>query len=154
MSVPSERPNAFDTPHSSKHPRGVLNVCRRVSAVLVTLALAVSNTGACFGWLSTPEARMACCSEGAECPMHKSDTHNSEQSRTQSQTTADNCCAASEKDSAPLPSPLVLDGAIALVASPVQVLAPTTAIQPQSGRTIPLPGAQVPKHLLLSVFLV
>ena len=76
------------------------------------------------------------------------------QSRTQSQTTADNCCAASEKDTAPLPSPLVLDGAIALVASPVQVVAPTTVIQPQPARTIPPPGAQVRKHLLLSVFLV
>jgi hypothetical protein len=110
----------------------------------------------CAGWLATPEARMACCADGQTCPMHKSDADDTASARVISQAEADSCCAASEKDSsAPSPSTFVLNVSLAIVPSPVHMVVAATAVQPDAWRTLtPLPTTHVPKHLLLSVFLV
>ena len=57
----------------------------------------------CEGWLSTAEARMACCANEQECPMHKAGQHPSGSNQRISQSDADRCCAASE-DGDSLPS--------------------------------------------------
>jgi hypothetical protein len=129
---------------------------RRFSAVFVTLALVAGQAGVCAGWMPTPEARMRCCSDEAPCPMHKSDSEDDGAKRVVSQAEADTCCAASENDtSAPSSSTFNLNVPLAVFPSPLHVVLPATATPTSARRTlIPLPLSHVPKHVLLSVFLV
>jgi hypothetical protein len=132
----------------------VLTFRKRVSSlILVAVVLSISPAALCGGWLSAPEARLACCSEGGMCPMHKSDP-NDPTAMTQAQ--ADSCCAASEKrDSSPPTATAGLLVPLALVASPVRFSVPAGGAQLDAWRTlVPIPGTHVPRHLLLSVFLV
>jgi len=105
--------------------------------------------------MATPEARMACCSDDGLCPMHKPDSEDGS-TRVVTQAEADRCCAASEhEDSAPSPTGPRFFLTLAVVLSPIPALLP----EPQPHRDIwraslPLPTDSVPKHLLLSVFLV
>jgi hypothetical protein len=97
---------------------------------------------------------MACCVDGGHCPMHKS-AHGSATAKVISQADADGCCAASQRDhSTPSPTfvPLV---SLALVVSPIPVVVLSAVVSPDIWHALaPLPGSQVPRHLLLSVFLV
>lgn len=129
---------------------------RPVSAVLVIVALAAGNVAVCAGWLATPEARMACCSEGGSCPMHKADSDDSGAARVITQAEADSCCAASEQnDPAPSSSIFVASVTLAVIPSPVPFVSAITAAQSDRRRRIvPVPGARLPKHLRLSVLLV
>jgi hypothetical protein len=119
------------------------------------LTLSVGSLAVCAGWQATPEARMACCTNGTSCPMHKSESHRSGSKRVISQVQADNCCAAAStrtqssiavttflvSDATPLPP------VAAVVAVPLRALQTWRAL-------VPLPASAVPKHLLLSVLLV
>jgi hypothetical protein len=111
----------------------------------------------CAGWLSTPEARMACCANEQECPLHKSDRRLSPSSQKVSQTDADQCCATSEHGDS-LPSSAKVTGAfdsLALIPSvlPIAFVSPLARVDelheaassPPTGRS---------RHLLLSVFLI
>jgi hypothetical protein len=125
---------------------------RRIVASALSLMLSSAGVGICAGWAATPEARMACCAKGGDCPMHKS----AQGSATAiSQTDADGCCAASEREhSTPSPT-FVPSGSLALVVSPISIIVPSTVVPPDVWHAlVPLPGSQVPRHLLLSVFLV
>ena len=99
---------------------------------------------------------MACCTDGAACPMHKTAAHASGSKHVVSQAQADSCCAKSARnDSATTGSGFVRSSALALAPSPVPVILPTlrsplTAWDP----LLPLPRSPLRKHLLLSVFLV
>jgi len=134
----------------------VVILVRRASAVVALLALVVGNIAVCAGWQATPEARMACCMDGATCPMHKSDRHEHSSKRVVSQAQADSCCAsaAQRHDSAAAGSTFAASGVIVLV--PVAVFTvPVSAFASQEWRAlVPLPVSSTPKHLLLSVFLV
>jgi hypothetical protein len=129
---------------------------RRVAAFVAALALCAGNVAVCAGWQATPEARMACCMDGATCPMHKSDKHEHFSRHVVSQAQADSCCAAAaqRRDSAAAGSTFAASGVIALVpiaAFGVQV----RAFMSQQWRAlVPLPVSSTPKHLLLSVLLV
>lgn len=129
---------------------------RSFSAVLIILVLATGNGAACAGWMATPEARMACCSDEGSCPMHTSDSHGSSRSRPISQAEADSCCAASEKeDAASSPSTFVLNVSLAVVPGPVQLVMPVPAAPPDGWRSLASrAGTHVARHLLLSVLLV
>jgi hypothetical protein len=146
----------FDRFSPVQHPRVVVILVRRASAVVALLAMVVGNIAVCAGWQATPEARMACCMDGTTCPMHKSDSHEHSSKRVVSQAQADSCCAAAAQrhDSAAAGSTFTASGVIALV--PVTVLTvPTGPITSQEWRAlVPLPVSSTPKHLLLSVFLV
>ena len=98
---------------------------------------------------------MACCDDGT-CPMHKSDGHEPGSKNVVSQTQADSCCAGSERnDSATADSAFVVSGSLALAPSPVPIILPTITPDFDGWRArVPLPGTPVPRHLLLSVFLV
>ena len=74
------------------HPRRVITVAKRLSALALALALMAGNAAVCAGWMSSPEARMACCSEGGACPMHRGSSHDSGSDRV-TQAQADSCCA-------------------------------------------------------------
>jgi hypothetical protein len=132
---------------------------RCVSAVLLALALGAGNAAGCAGWMATPEARMACCSDEASCTMHQShsETHDGGPKRAVSQAEADRCCAASEgDDSVPSASTVAFVVTLGLVIGPV---VPASIPQAEAHgdlwrASVPIPAARVPKHLLLSVFLV
>jgi len=129
---------------------------RRGAAFVAALALCAGNVAVCAGWQATPEARMACCMDGATCPMHKSDRHEHSSRRAVSQAEADSCCAAAaqRRDSAAAGSTFATSGVMALV--PVAAfIVPVSAFMSQDWRAlVPLPVSSTPKHLLLSVLLV
>jgi hypothetical protein len=134
----------------------VASLARRVAAVVAILALAAGNVAVCAEWQGTPEARMACCTNGTSCPMHKSEGHDGSSKNTVSQAQADSCCAASaqRRESSSPGSTFVQSGVIALVPAAVFPL-PATELRPQEWRAlVPLQASSVPKHLLLSVLLV
>ena len=133
-----------------------MSFTRRIVAALLTLVLAAGQASVCAGWMPTPEARMACCSDDGPCPMHKSDSEDDESKRVVSQAEADRCCAASEQDdSAPSPTGPAFFVTLAVALSPVSALIPDPQAAVELWRaSVPIPTTHVPKHLLLSVFLV
>ena len=133
----------------------MLSFGRRLSAVFLALALAAGQAGVCAGWMATPEARMACCSENGPCPMHTSESEDGP-TGVVTQAEADRCCAASEhEDSTPSQSNAGVFLTLAVALSPVPALLPEPEPHPGIWRaSVPIPVSHVPKHLLLSVFLV
>ena len=124
--------------------------------MVAVLTLSVGNLPICAGWQSTPEARMACCTNGTTCPMHKSESRGSGSTHVMSQAQADSCCAAaSNRTQASTSDPaFVLSNATALPVS-ASVVVPVAVPALQEWRAlVPLPVSPVPKHLLLSVLLV
>lgn len=135
--------------------RGMRSGNRLVCLVLM-LAVAAGQAGLCAGWTPTPESRMACCSEGGACPMHTADSESTGTPHAVSQVEADRCCAASEdSDSAPSPTNVLLPVTLAVVVGPIADLLPVLQPRLAVWAASEPPGAtRVPKHLLLSVFLV
>lgn len=131
---------------------------RRVASLALSVVFSVGGVGLCAGWEATPEARMACCASGNICPMRNSapGADASDPRHVVSQAEADNCCASSERDDSTPPSlafiPVV---ALAHVVSPVASVVDPAATPFDAWRAfVPLPGSHVPKHVLLSVFLI
>jgi hypothetical protein len=87
--------------------------------------------------------------------MHESDSEDGP-TRVVSQAEADRCCAASEPgDSAPSPTGPAFSVTLGVALRPDPVLLPEPEPQPDIWRaSLPKPASHVPKHLLLSVFLV
>jgi hypothetical protein len=136
--------------------RSVPIVIRRLSAVLLAVGLLAGNAAVCAGWLPTPEARMACCADG-ECPMHKGDSHRSGSERVLTQAQADSCCASSERENSNQPSPTfvaAITAAVLGVGIVVPADVPALVLSDAWRTSAPIPIAHVPKHVLLSVFLV
>jgi len=123
---------------------------------MLTLVLMVGHVAVCAGWAASPEARMDCCAEGM-CPMRKSASRDSASPQVITQAQADSCCAASEREESAPSAPIfaatissaVLDLAIALPVS-----APALVVSNAWRTAVPIPIGAVPKHVLLSVFLV
>ena len=137
--------------------RSVPIVIRRLSAVLLAAGLLAGNAAVCAGWLATPEARMACCSEGHECPMHKGDSHRSESERVLTQAQADSCCAAAEGQNSNQSNPSFVTAITAAVLGVGVVMpanVPALVLSDAWRTSSPIPIGPVPKHVLLSVFLV
>ena len=88
--------------------------------------------------------------------MHTSNSEDDESKRVVSQAEADGCCAASEQDdSAPSPAGPAFFVALTVALSPVPTLLPEPPSHASISRVpVPVPPAHVPKHVLLSVFLV
>lgn len=127
---------------------------RSVSAVLLCFALIGCEPDACAGWLPTPEARMACCADEASCPMHKSGAGGT--ARTITQAEADSCCLDSESgDPAPSQPVVTLAVTLGLAAGPIASLVAESDARAFDPRApLPTPATHVPRHVLLSVFLV
>ena len=137
--------------------RSVPILIRRLSAVLLAAGLLAGDAAVCAGWLATPEARMACCSEGHECPMHKGDSHRSESERVLTQAQAASCCAAAEGQNSNQSNPSFVTAITAAVLGVGVVLpanVPALVLSDAWRTSAPLPVVPVPKHVLLSVFLV
>jgi hypothetical protein len=128
----------------------------RLSAILLCLGLVAGNAVVCAGWLPAPEARMACCADG-DCPMHEGDSHGSSSQRERTQSQADACCASSEHQNSSQSSPTFVVAISSAVLGPGVVLPatiPALVLSDGWRTTAPIPIAPVPKHILLSVFLV
>jgi hypothetical protein len=135
----------------------VVRLIHRLAALSLTFALMAGNAAICAGWLSTPEARMACCAEGGDCPMHKGDSHSSGAERVLTQAQADSCCASSERENSNQSNPAFVSTITAAVLGVGMVLpasVPALVLSDAWRMSAPLPVAPVPKHVLLSVFLV
>lgn len=140
-----------------EHPEAVLRFVHRLTTVFLAIALLAGNVGVCPGWAATPEARMACCDENGTCPMRRGQSDKSTSGKALTQAQADSCCASSERDESTGPD------LAAVVATSSAVLGDSVIIPnsipalvlSDSWRTVvPLPIAPVPRHVLLSVFLV
>ena len=134
-----------------------MRLVQRLAALALTFGLMAGNAAICAGWLPTPEARMACCAEGGECPMHNGDAHRSGPGRVLTQVQADSCCASSEGQQSNRSNPsfataitaAVLGGGVVLPAN-----VPALVLSDAWRTSAPMPIAPVPKHVLLSVFLL
>ena len=130
---------------------------QRLAVVALTFGLMAGDAAVCAGWLPTAEARMACCADGVECPMHKGDSHRSGSARDITQAQADSCCAAAEGQNSNQSNPSLVT-AITVAVLGVGVVLPANVpalVLSDAWRTsAPIPIAPVPKHVLLSVFLV
>ena len=149
--------HAIDTRVAAVHPTAV-DLFRHTAALVVVLALGATGWGECAGWQATPEARLACCLGDGDCPMHKSTEPDTGSERVITQTQADSCCAASDtSDSTPSTEVFSLSLSAALVHTTLDTLAPIVAPLASFDAWrihVPLPVGQVPKHVLLSVFLI
>jgi len=115
------------------------------------------NAAICAGWLATPEERMACCADESECPMHKGDSQRSSSHRVVTQAQADSCCAAAERQNSNQSSPSFvtpITAAVLGVGVVLPVNVPALVLSDAWRTSAPIPIAPVPKHVLLSVFLV
>jgi hypothetical protein len=148
----------IDTSSVVPHASHVLAFSRRLSALALAVLISVGNAAVCAASVSTAEARMACCAKGDACPTHKgvSHGHDSGFHRGMTQAQADRCCAASERDSNQTSPPFVI--AISSTVLGPGVVVPVTAprfVLSNAWRTgAPIPLASIPRHVLLSVFLV
>ena len=134
-----------------------MRLVHRFAALAVTFGLVAGNAAVCAGWLATPEARMACCADGVECAMHKGDSHRSASQRVITQAQADSCCAAAEGQNSNGSKPSFVTAITAAVLGVGVVLpanVPALVLSDAWRTSAPIPLAQVPKHVLLSVFLV
>ena len=132
-------------------------VVHRFAALALALGLGAGNVAVCAGWLPTPEARMACCADEAECPMHQGDSHRSGSARVLTQAQADSCCAAAEGPHSNQLNPSIVTAITAAVLGVGVVLpanVPALMLSDAWRTSVPIPIAPVPKHVLLSVFLV
>ena len=134
----------------------MLTLRARVVAVLAVVLMVSGHLAECQGWMSSPEARMACCDAEHECPMHKSAGQAVGSAASASQADADRCCAGSEHGtSAPssvnIPSASAV--AVLLADSPVpdaRILAPLVEWLDAA----PSPPPSLARHARLSVFLI
>ena len=100
---------------------------------------------------------MACCLEGSTCPMHGDDSDAAGTNRALTQAQADTCCASSEQQSSNQSTPTGTAAISNAVLGTSIVLPPSVPalVLTDAWRTdAPIPTTLVPKHILLSVFLV
>jgi hypothetical protein len=88
--------------------------------------------------------------------MHKSGSHRSDIEHSVTQAQADDCCAGSERgQSSTTNSAFALSASVAFAPAIVPLIAPSNVPALQDWRAfVLLPVPPIPKHLLLSVFLV
>ena len=128
----------------------------RLIALAIVGFMATGNAAICAGWAATPEARMACCADEDNCPMHKGG-NSSGSERVISQAQADACCAVSAGQQSNQSTPTfvtVISNAVLGVGVVVPMPAPALVLSDGWRTVAPILIAPVPRHVLLSVFLV
>src|SRR5947208_14140894 len=88
-------PCLFDSVQKVPDSRAVRSLLTRVAAAVVLIALPLSAWSQCAGWQSTAEARMACCAQQDQWPMHSPPKSATQKRVTKLQ--ADTVCAHSER---------------------------------------------------------
>jgi hypothetical protein len=125
----------------------VLTLARRLRAIGLILALAAGDGAVCAGWVSTPQARMSCCSESSDCPMHKESAHHSGGMSLVTQAQADSCCASSESHHSSQSSPTFVIAISSALLGPgivVPVTVPALVLSDAWRTAAPIPLAHVP----------
>ena len=100
---------------------------------------------------------MACCADESECAMHKGDSHHSSSHGIVTQAQADSCCASSERKNSDQSNPscaTLITAAVLGVGVVLPATVPSLVLSDAWRTAAPIPIAPVPKHVLLSVFLV
>src|SRR5262245_3785028 len=139
-----------------QHPRRVLGPLSRLAALTMALVLAGGHLAECQGWLSTAEARMACCANEQECPMHKAGQHSSGSRQLVSQSDADRCCATAEHGES-MPTSVTasaVDGPALIPISLSGVLVSPATWFDNPIERVSRPPTNRSRHVLLSVFLI
>jgi len=134
-----------------------VRLLHRLAAVVLSLGLIAGDAAICAGWTATPEARLACCAESGDCPMHKHPSGDSGSGRILTQAQADTCCASSEgQKSSPSTQSFVAAISLAVLGPGIVLPASVPAlVLSDDWRTYsPIPTPPVPRHVLLAVFLV
>jgi len=134
----------------------VVRLVQRLAALALTFGLMAGNAAICAGWMPTPEARMACCADGG-CPMHQGDSHHSGSGRLLTQEQADSCCGSAEgqhPNQSNSPVVTAVTAAVLGVGVVLPASVPALVLSDAWRLSAPIPIALVPKHVLLSVFLV
>lgn len=146
----------FDTHRAVQHSWRVLRLGTRLFVTTLAVLLGAGNLSVCGGWKASAEARMACCADH----HHGHATHGGSDRVGHDhadQLRADSCCASSEDDTSTNPS-LRLVAVMSMPVTSTSVLLPPTipsSLWTGGSRTeSPPPTPPVPKHVLLSVFLV
>ena len=137
--------------------KGVLTAIRRLVALLLAVFVSAGNAAICAGWAPAPEARMECCSGDAPCPMHKGESRSQQSPHSISQAQADSCCALSERDSSNQSNPTnvaSISSAVLGTGTVLPALVPALVLSDGWRTVAPILSPPVPRHLLLSVFLV
>jgi hypothetical protein len=146
----------FDSVTKVEHPTEVRLLMTRTVTLVAIIALTFSTSAQCADWQETAEARMACCAQDAECPMHPAGPGGAQSPRSVTQTQADTCCSLSEHSSS-APSASSHDGLLYTLVAP-STLSATALLDAAPVRhtwpVTPISVVPVPRHLLLSVFLI
>jgi hypothetical protein len=135
----------------------VVTATGRLVAVILAVLVSAGNAALCAGWAPTPEARMECCSGEAPCPMQKGERGNDQSEHSVSQAQADSCCASSERDNSNQSSPTnvaAISSAVLGTGTVLPARVPALVLSDGWRTVAPIPSPPVPRHLLLSVFLV
>ena len=138
---------------SIPHPTYVTWALKHAAILVLALATAAGHLAECGGWQGTPEARMACCTQGVECPMHGRDDDGNA-NHQMSQAAADACCASSENQDATSSTHYALPAADALSVETFPALALSAWEPAPVLAESPPPPRSISRHLFLSVFLV
>ena len=129
---------------------------RSLAGLFVLFQAFATSASVCASWQASAEARVACCQDETSCPMHATTPHRHTAPSRVSQADADNCCASAERSTS-TPSTLSDVPRIALgaLASPIPAVGPAVAAFRESptARTS-VDVSPVPRHLLLSIFLI
>ena len=129
-----------------------MSLLHRLTVGLLALGLIAGNAAICQGWAATAEARMACCADGETCPMHKGESHG-----TLTQAEADSCCAVSERETSNPPTATIITAiSMAVLGSGIvlPVSVPALVLSDEWRTFFPVATTPIPRHVLLSVFLV
>ena len=98
---------------------------------------------------------MACCSEDAQCSMHETEAHHGAGRSALSQAEADGCCALSQGHHSPPPvTPAAFPVTLSLASPQASVVVQAQESIDLWRAQLPTPSTAVPRHLLLSVFLI
>ena len=149
-------PLLFDTCRSLRHSNDVLKFRARLVGVLAVVMMVSGHLAECQGWMASPEARMACCADGKECPMHSSAERQAGSANFADQATADRCCAASERGTS-VPASVSIPSASLVAVLPALSAVPDAAViapYVEWLEAAPGPPPALPRHALLSVFLI
>ena len=124
---------------------------RRFVAAALAAVLALGACGLCAGWEAVAEAGAA---EGATCPLHEASGDGIASGATQA--AAARCCVASDQAESTPPESVFLPRVdLGQAVSLVPVVVHPAVVSRVAWRSLrPPPGDHVPKHLLLSVFLI
>ena len=106
----------------------VQSLSRPVAAMLLLLVALASTASVCEGWRASAEARMACCEDETNCPMHAAKPHGQTTRPRVTQLDADTCCASAQSSASTTApwayAPIIT---LALLASPISVVGPDVA---------------------------